>query len=149
MTTTDPDRHVLNGFPDTALRFFRALEQSRRRVASDHGLSEIELRALFRIGAEGTITPKVLSDDLGLTKGAITGVSTRLVDAGLVMRVDHPHDRRSLHLALTEIGHEAVGAMHVEFRQMLSTAGTALTDAELESAGDVLAALTTRILANP
>ncbi|ARC55625.1 Transcriptional repressor MprA [Frondihabitans sp. 762G35] len=149
MTPTDPDRHVLNGFPEKALGFFRAVERSRRRVASDHGLSEIELRALFRIGAEGTITPKELADDLGLTKGAITGVSTRLVEAGHVRRVDHPHDRRRLHLALTEAGHVTVGAMHVEFREMLSTAGTELTDAELESAGAVLSALSARILANP
>ncbi|WKK71006.1 hypothetical protein Q0F99_15175 [Rathayibacter oskolensis] len=46
-----PRQHLLDGFPDAAVRFFRALEAHRSRLAAEHGLSEIELRCLFRIGA--------------------------------------------------------------------------------------------------
>ncbi len=148
MNAAHPERHVLQGFPDVALRFFRAVEKSRRRVAVEHGLSEIEFRALVRIAAEGTMTPKQLAADLALTKGAITGVSSRLVESGHVARVDHPHDRRSLHLELTESGHVAVRSLHEEFRAMLSTAGTTIADSELAVAEGVLESLATRILAD-
>jgi DNA-binding MarR family transcriptional regulator len=99
---------------------------------------------MFRVGAEGTITPKKLAADLSLTKGAITGVTSRLVDAGFVSRGEHPHDRRSLHLELTASGHEAMRAVHREFRAMFSTSGTGITDADLLVAASVLEELSAR-----
>lgn len=137
----DIERHVLDGFPDSALRFFRAIEAERARVALRHGLSEFDLRALFRISAAGSMTPKQLAVDLAVTKGAITGLATRLVGAGLVLRADHPADRRSLHLELTPSGHEAMRVAHDDFRSMLSAAGASLDEAELETARRVLDAL--------
>ena len=141
----DIERHVLDGFPDSALRFFRAIEAERARVAVRHGLSEFDLRALFRISAAGSMTPKQLAVDLAVTKGAITGLATRLVDAGLVLRADHPDDRRSLHLELTHSGHEAMRIAHEDFRSMLSVAGTSIDDDELETARRVLDALGRRL----
>jgi DNA-binding MarR family transcriptional regulator len=137
------ERHVLDGFPDSALRFFRAIEAERARVAVRHGLSEFDLRALFRISAAGSMTPKQLAVDLSVTKGAITGLATRLVDAGLVLRADHPADRRSLHLELTPAGHEAMRVAHADFREMLSAAAAAasVSDLELTAAGRVLDAI--------
>lgn len=141
----DIERHVLDGFPDSALRFFRALEAERARVAVRHGLSEFDLRALFRISAAGSVTPKELAVDLAVTKGAITGLATRLVDAGLVLRAEHPADRRSLQLELTRSGHEAMRVAHDDFRSMLSAAGASVDDDELETARRVLDALEKRI----
>ncbi|MGU3409057.1 MarR family winged helix-turn-helix transcriptional regulator [Microbacterium sp. M1A1_1b] len=141
----DVERHVLDGFPDSALRFFRALEAERARVAARHGLSEFDLRALFRISAVGSMTPKQLAVELAVTKAAITGLSTRLVDAGFVRRAEHPADRRSLHLELTRAGHEAMRVAHDDFRVMLSAAGTAIDDDELETARRVLDALERRL----
>jgi len=138
---------VLDGFPSIALNFFRVMERNRSRVAGNYGLSEIELRAVFRIAAAGTMTPKDLASDLALTKGAITGVSTRLVGAGLVRRVEHPQDRRSLHLELTSAGHSAMRQMHHDFRSTLSTAGTHLDESDLAHAGAVLEELARNIAA--
>lgn len=138
-------RHVLDGFPDSALRFFRAIEAERARVATRHGLSEFDLRALFRISAAGSMTPKQLAVDLAVTKGAITGLATRLVDAGVVIRADHPADRRSLHLELSPAGHAAMRIAHDDFRSMLSAAGASVDDEDLETARRVLDALERRI----
>lgn len=145
MSGGEPERHVLQGFPDTAARFVRAMEQNQRRVAAERGISDFDLRAIFRIAAAGSITPKQLATDLSVTKGAITGLSTRLVDAGLVARVEHPLDRRSLHLELTPAGHDAMREMHDDFRARLSAAGTLLGDEELSAAASVLQALTRRL----
>ncbi|PRY66954.1 DNA-binding MarR family transcriptional regulator [Glaciihabitans tibetensis] len=146
---SEPEKHVLSGFPDAALRFFRVLEQNRRRVAFEHGLSEIELRAFFRVAAAGTITPKDLAFELSLTKGAITGVSTRLVAAGVLRRVEHPVDRRSLHLELTPAGHDEMRVMHEDFRAMLSSAGTQLTESDLSRASEVLEELSRTMAERP
>lgn len=142
MSSREPEKHVLTGFPDTALRFYRAMERNRRRVAQAHGLSEMELRALFRIGAAGAITPKQLALDLAVTNGALTGISTRLVTGGQVRRVAHPGDRRSLHLELTTAGHEIMRLIHEDFRAMLATDGIVPGAAEIDAATRVLDALT-------
>lgn len=141
----DIERHTLDGFPDSALRFFRAIEGERARVAARLGLSEFDLRAVFRISAVGSMTPKQLAAELSVTKGAVTGLSTRLVDAGLVVRAEHPADRRSLHLELTAAGHEAMRAAHADFRAMLSAASASVGDDDLAHASRVLDALQERI----
>ncbi len=121
------------------------MEQNQRRVAAERGISDFDLRAIFRIAAAGSVTPKQLAHDLSVTKGAITGVSNRLVEAGLVARVEHPLDRRSLHLELTPAGHEAMREMHYDFKARLSAAGTPLGDEELSVAASVLQELTRRL----
>lgn len=144
--SSEIERHALDGFPESALAFFRALEAERSLVAARHGLSEFDLRALFRIAATGSMTPKQLAVDLGVTKGAITGLATRLVATGLVLRADHPNDRRSLHLELTPAGHRAMRAAHDSLRAKLTSAGTSVDDDDLLAAGRVLDALRERIV---
>ncbi|CAD6005966.1 MarR family winged helix-turn-helix transcriptional regulator [Agreia sp. COWG] len=153
MTGTEPasseaEKYVLDGFPDTALLFFRAMELSRNRVAARHGLSETELRAFFRIAAAGAMTPKQLATDLGLTNGAITGVSNRLVAAGHIRRVDHPRDRRSLHLELTASGHDAMKVMHADFRLMLTPDEDSVPEVDLGVTESALRVLTAQIQAH-
>lgn len=149
MGRTEPEKHVLTGFPATALGFYRAMEQNRRRVASDYGFSEMELRALFRIAAAGSATPSQLALDLGVTNGALTGISTRLVTAGHVRRVGHPRDRRRLHLELTSAGHEAMAKMHDEFKAMLTADGLSSGPGDVEAAARVLDELTVRMGQGP
>lgn len=141
------EKHALDGFPESAISFFRALEAERGLIATQHGLSEFDLRAVFRIAATGSMTPKQLALDLGVTKGAITGLATRLVATGLVLRADHPSDRRSLHLELTPEGHRAMRTAHDSLRQLLTSAGSSVADDDLVVAGRVLDALRDRIVA--
>ncbi|QHC66228.1 MarR family transcriptional regulator [Rathayibacter sp. VKM Ac-2759] len=149
MSRHSPRQHLLDGFPDAAVRFFRALEAHRSRLAAEHGLSEIELRCLFRIGAAGSVTPKELSTALSVSKGAVTGITTRLVSSGLVHRVEHPQDRRSLHLELTAAGHDATRTMHRDLRRLLSADGTDVGDDDLAAATTVLDRLARRLDADP
>ena len=62
-------RHTLTGFPDAAIHLLRALEDDRQHIASDHGISAIELKSLFRIAAAGSLTPKQLAESLSVTNG--------------------------------------------------------------------------------
>ncbi len=137
-----PRTHSLSGFPAAAIRFVRALERNREKIAVDHGLSASELRALFWIAEQGTARPKELAQHMEMTTGGITAISQRLVEAGLLDRTADATDRRSLHLQLTPEGHTMMQAMHSDFLGMIAASTTALSPKQLaafESALTVVA----------
>lgn len=124
-----PRTHSLTGFPAAAIHFVRALERNREKIAIDHGLSASELRALFWIGEKGSARPKDLAQHMEMTTGGITAVSHRLVGLGLLERIAHPDDRRSLYLQLAPAGHAVMEEMHADFIQMISES-TSMLDRE-------------------
>lgn len=128
-----PERksHRLTGFAESASAFVNALDGNRQRIAMDAGVSGTELRALFRIGRMVSITPKDLAAHLEMTTGAITAIARRLVEMGLVARIDHPDDRRSLYLELTVHGHEVMEGIHRDFNSMLADSTSSLDEAQL------------------
>lgn len=123
--------HSLAGFPHAAVRFVRALERNREKIAMDYGLSPSELRALFWIAEQASVTPKQLAEHMELTTGAITAISTRLVNLGWLERLAHPNDRRSLYLELTVDGHSVVADMHTQFNAMITASTTGLSKKEM------------------
>lgn len=125
---TDADAvYTLEGFPAAAIRFVRALERNRDLIASDHGVSPRELSALFHIGEVRSSTPKELASRLEVTTGAVTSISSKLVSANLVQRIDHPTDRRSFYLQLTPEGHNLMARIHREFLEMIAASTAGLT----------------------
>ncbi|RFA18017.1 MarR family winged helix-turn-helix transcriptional regulator [Subtercola boreus] len=140
-------RYELMGFPGAVIPFIRAMEASRLRAAADHGLSSIEFRALFAVAETREITPKQLASDLGVTNGAITGLSDRLIAAGLLQREAHPGDRRSLYLTLSGRGHETMRDMHAGLNEMLSVAVEGIDPGELETLSAALRQVTESISA--
>ncbi|MCB5272869.1 Multiple antibiotic resistance protein MarR [Arthrobacter sp. SO5] len=128
---TPRTKHALAGFPYAATRFVRALERNREKIATDRGLSPSELRALFWIAENASVTPKQLAEHMELTTGAITAISTRLVNLGWLARLAHPNDRRSLYLELTPDGHAVMADIHAEFNGMIAASTTGLTEQEL------------------
>lgn len=125
------ETHVLDGFPATAIRFVRALERNRERIAVDHGLSASDLRALFWIAEHAGVTPKAVATHMEMTTGGITAIANRLVALELLQRVAHPSDRRSLYLELTPEGHKVMRRIHADFNGMISASTSGLTVAEL------------------
>jgi DNA-binding MarR family transcriptional regulator len=124
--------HTLAGFGSAAVKFVRALELNQERVALDEGLTASELRTLFHIGTKVRVTPKELADYFGMTTGAITFIARRLVDAGLLHRVDHPKDRRSIYLELTPLAHTKLDIIHGEFEVMIEDSTRSLDPDELD-----------------
>ena len=124
--------HTLSGFPAAATEFVSALEANRRKIAEDAGLTATELRALFHVAQVVSITPKDLAAYLAMTTGAVTAIARSLVDADLLMRVDHPDDRRSLYLTLSENGHKQMKQIHRDFNDMVAASTSALSPKQLE-----------------
>ncbi|MGZ8805049.1 MAG: MarR family winged helix-turn-helix transcriptional regulator [Microbacterium sp.] len=152
MTDQDGRSHQLDAFPAAAVRFARALDRNRERIAEEEGLSASELRALFYIGEHVSVTPKQLATHMHVTTAAITLISRRLVEIDMLHRIDHPDDRRSLFLALTPKAHAAMERIHSDFDDMVRGATAHLTARQrrdftdyLESVAVAIAEHTARI----
>jgi DNA-binding MarR family transcriptional regulator len=111
-----------------ALRRFRATDQTmRHRTEAEMDMNETDLAAIRHlIAAEAqdeTVSPKKLSDVLGITTAATAKLLARLVASGHVRREPNPRDGRAQVLFATPNAHSEVrltlGAMH---RRMLEVA---------------------------
>ena len=129
--TSPIETHALGGFPAAAIRFVRALERNREKIAVDHGLSPSDLRALFWIAEHASVTPKAVAQHMEMTTGGVTAIANRLVNLGLLHRVAHPNDRRSLYLELTSDGHQVMRDIHTDFNRMISESTSSLQAPEL------------------
>ena len=77
---------------------------SFRRYNQEQNLSFSQVNALIYISREQPVTLGSLVHHLGFTPAAISQLVDRLVEQGLVSRVEDPRDRRSKLLSLTESG---------------------------------------------
>jgi DNA-binding MarR family transcriptional regulator len=93
----------------------RTVDSLRHRLAQDAQVGMTELRALNRIAAAGTMSPKQLADSLDLTTGTVTALLDRMERAELVTRAAHPTDRRMLQIQLTPLGAERLNVALTSF----------------------------------
>ncbi|MDN5764211.1 MAG: MarR family transcriptional regulator [Humibacillus sp.] len=102
----------------------RALVGSNRlqaSMAAELGVNLTGLSALSHLAAAPGMTPKQLSDLLGITTGSTTGAVDNLVKAGFLRREPHPDDRRSVELHLTPTGRHSVEQVIERYRSALSS----------------------------
>ena len=102
----------------------RALVGSNRlhaSMAAELGVNLTGLSALSHLAAAPGMTPKQLSDLLGITTGSTTGTIDNLEKSGFLRRGPHPDDRRSVVLALTPAGRHAVDWVIGRYRSALDT----------------------------
>lgn len=90
------------------LALFRVMRQRIQHVAERHGLSYPQLVTLRYLLHAGSVPMSEVTDYLGITRGAMTGLVDRLADAGLVVRRPCEQDRRVTFLDLTPRGREVL-----------------------------------------
>ena len=86
------------------------LKRSMTETLAEHDLKLGEwavLGQLRRVGPPYRKSPGELTEHAELSSGAMTNRLDRLEEAGLVSRLPHPDDRRSLLVELTDAGHAA------------------------------------------
>ncbi len=94
-------------------RLARHLDRERSAAFSRHGLESWEfdvLAALRRSGPGARLSPGQLLRETMVTSGTMTNRVDRLAARGLVVREEHPADRRGVLVRLTESGQHAVDA---------------------------------------
>ncbi len=91
--------------------------------------------------ALGPLAPGELAHRLGLSSGGVTGLATRLIEAGRVNREPHPHDRRMRVLTPSDAGADYVRHCLQPVLEPAARALRWLPHAEAEQVGRILDAL--------
>lgn len=84
------------------------------KAVEAHGVSVSEWVALRQLFDTGAATAGGLIDSLGMSKGAVSKIVTRLQDKGLVERTAHERDRRAQQIVLTPAGRALVPTLAAE-----------------------------------
>ncbi|MFB9923317.1 MarR family winged helix-turn-helix transcriptional regulator [Amycolatopsis halotolerans] len=75
-----------------------------RRCLAAGGVTTAQLGALLAVHDRPGLTQRELAAELGQRESAITAMTGRLIDAGLIVRQPHPRQHRALVLDLTAEG---------------------------------------------
>jgi len=87
-------------------RLHRQAEQAIENDLADWGLTPRQIEVLEVLYYDGSATPAGLSDDVGLTRSAMTSALDSLERLGHVARSPHPSDRRMIAVSLTPSGRQ-------------------------------------------
>ncbi|WP_329456078.1 MarR family winged helix-turn-helix transcriptional regulator [Streptomyces sp. NBC_01497] len=112
------------GIVDSLAQLSFVVQSALGKVATDHGLSVIQLR-LLGVLRDREPGMQELARHLGLDKSSMTGLVDRAERRGLVRRDPSPHDGRAVQVSLTEEGHILARVLTVEAdrRVLALTAG--------------------------
>lgn len=109
----------IRGFPnmntkeltEIIVEFYERLSAWEDSVVKDSGLTTSQNHTIEIVGHAGSIKMKHLAEKVGVTTGTLTVSIDKLEKMGLLKRVPHKTDRRSILIELTEEG-EAVYQHH-------------------------------------
>jgi len=119
----------------------RFLGQYAPEAWMELNLTIAQLKSLFFIASEGAINSRKLAVTLGVTPSNVTGIIDRLVEQGLVSRVENPEDRRVLLLQATGKGEALLANLRESSISHLSEILARLNPKELSSLARGLGAL--------
>lgn len=88
----------------TLIEFYEKLSSWETQIVKDQGFSLTLIHAVEILGAFGAMPMKELASKVGVTTGTLTVQVDNLTKAGLVQRVPHEKDRRSILVELTDKG---------------------------------------------
>jgi DNA-binding MarR family transcriptional regulator len=86
--------------------FMRRSMRNFIRFSRESGLSMSQIGALYHIHRRGSSPVSDLGEHLGVTSAAASQMLERLVQQGIILRSEDPHDRRGKQIVLTEKGHQ-------------------------------------------
>ena len=114
----------------------RELAKSMRRHAFKHwmalSMSTSQVKTLFCIIENESISSKKLADILEVTPANVTGIIDRLIEQGLVSRAESSQDRRVVFLEATQIGKKLIENLEQHVSEQSSRMLSAMSEDELE-----------------
>lgn len=94
--------------------FQTAVDAFDEAAASRLDLNRTDLRCVDILGVSGRVTAGQLAERMHLTTGAVTIMLDRLERGGLARRIRDEHDRRRVHVELTEEAQARIAAIYDE-----------------------------------
>jgi DNA-binding MarR family transcriptional regulator len=116
---------------------------------AERGLTRVRAEVLWRLGRQGAMTQRELSQALRCSARNVTWLVDALQDAALVSRRPHPSDRRAILVSLTERGTAAAAEMRARQQESAAWIFAEFSRTELAGLADAFARLLTRIRAAP
>lgn len=111
---------------DLLLEFYEKLSAWEQAVVRDNAITLPQMHTLEILGQqENPLRMKELAAKMGITTGTLTVNVDRLEKQGLVARIPHETDRRSILITLTESGqalHEEHHGHHLHLTRELQAA---------------------------
>ncbi|MEW1957711.1 MarR family transcriptional regulator [Kineococcus sp. NPDC059986] len=125
-----------------------ALTRGAAAVADGTRLSLTQARVLGTLHRDGPLRVSRLADLEGCAQPSMTGLVSRLADAGLVTRTTDPADARAVLVALTDEGRTALLANRRALRAPLARAlhDLPVTPGDLERLTGLLEEITTELV---
>ena len=126
---------------DAVLSASRVLVAVAARSLADAGedVTLTQYRSLVVLASRGPKTVAELADLVAVTPPTASRLCDRLVKKGLIRRRTGRHDRRQVHIALTQTGRELIDAVTVRRRREIADLLAAIP---LETQHSVVTALT-------
>lgn len=134
MQHPDPFVNTLRSWIDA---FMHRSMRNFVHFSKEKGLSVSQVTALFRI-RHGVNGVSEIGDDLGVSSAAASQMLDRLVQQGLIMRSEDPHDRRSKLLVLTDKGQQFLCESIQARQKWIEELAELMTEDEKEQALGVL-----------
>jgi MarR family transcriptional regulator, organic hydroperoxide resistance regulator len=137
--------------PDGKPRIFYLIKLAHMaltRAAERHavpGVTGVQLGALFVLASRGAILMKDLAEELAINNSAITGLISRMEEAGLVTRDADERDGRAVRVAATADGVKAAAKVLPAVRALNSLALEGFTKAEIAVIARFLTELPARL----
>lgn len=125
--------------------FYERFSNWEQSVVKGKGLTLPQMHTIEILGAHGRMRMKELAEKMGVTTGTLTVLADRLQGKGLIERIPHEHDRRSILVGLTPKGERHFDEHHRLHQHLTEELVTGLADDEAESLEAILRKMLTRL----
>ncbi|SRR5260221_13917139 len=116
----------------------RLQKSADRAIMAAAGITTAQAAVLSIVAAEGSVTQRSVARRLGLNESAITAMTTRLRNLGLLERLPDQDDSRAWKLQLSEDGRAALKKIEAPFRQINQKIESALDAEEIAKFADYI-----------
>ena len=123
-----------------------ALDRLQAILAQGMSINSSEFAALGHLRRSHHLTPKELAEVLGVATSSVTYVVDRLESAGLIARMPHPDDRRSLLVELTETGADQIATAYGYYFRAVDSALAVSGIRRADEVATFVAAVTEQLL---
>lgn len=129
----DTLRQTVETFWETFPPFWHGIRAHIRQVAAEQFEISVEQFHILRHIRRGESSVSELAEAKNISRPAISQAVDTLVNKGLITRARDSHDRRYIHLSLTEAGDALLDAIFEDTRQWMMQTLSPLSEEDLQA----------------